>query len=221
LQSLGPIALTSTASSTPVAAAPPIAIVSPEIVYSGAPAGSTFEEPARFLPCTGSKQETNFQSYSLGASVAGLSLTAVLRRCDHPYPGEPARANFLSFVYGDCDASKTGSCAPPLEVQSWPACERTLTDYTFDGRPYPYDSVGEARGVPSATFDGGTRIELYSGASTIVVFADDPAVLDSAVDSIRAHPGSPSASPTTELGPASPLTAPSARAVAGDLPCSG
>jgi len=105
-----------------------------------------------------------FPLFSAGDSVDGQPLTAVLRRDD--------RANFVSFVYGDCEAEGDAGCAPPAEVQVWPACRRNLGLY--DGaavRPGPVPEPVRVRGVPGAFFDGGTRLELETGRSLVVVFA--------------------------------------------------
>ena len=58
-----------------------------------------------------------------GDNVDGLSLTAVVRGGD---------AGYVSFVYGDCEAADDAGCAPPAEVQVWPACLRHLADARGD-----------------------------------------------------------------------------------------
>lgn len=45
------------------------------------------------------------------------------------------RANFASLIYGDCEASSDAGCAPPLEIQTWPACERNAGTYEKAVRP--------------------------------------------------------------------------------------
>ncbi len=102
--------------------------------------------------------------YSAGDRVDGLPLSAILQRDD--------TAQFVSFVYGDCEQSGDAGCAPPAEVQVWPACRRNLALYedafSSGGSPEPIT----VRGVPAALFDEGTRLELETQQSTIVVFAD-------------------------------------------------
>lgn len=86
---------------------------------------------------------------------------------------------FTSAIYGDCPATPEGGCAPPLEVQSWPECRRDRAGYD-DTAPGARKAMGLTtfgRGpnpVPGAVFEDGTRLELYTGTTTIVVFADDP-----------------------------------------------
>jgi hypothetical protein len=104
-----------------------------------------------------------FPLYSAGERVDELPLAAVLRRDD--------TARYVSFVYGDCVASSEAGCAPPAEIQVWPACRRNLALYdgaASGGAPAERFTV---RGVPAALFDDGTRLELETDGSTIVVFA--------------------------------------------------
>ena len=102
--------------------------------------------------------------YSAGGRVDGLPLSAILQRDD--------TAHFVSFVYGDCEPSGDAGCAPPAEVQVWPACRRNLALYedasSSGGSPEPI----MVRGVPAVLFDEGTRLELETQQSTVVVFAD-------------------------------------------------
>jgi hypothetical protein len=134
-----------------------------------------------------------------------------MRRCDAPYPGEAIRANYVSYIYGDdCPPGPDEGCAPELEIQSWPACERTLSDYTYNGGPYPQASLGQLRGVPAVMFDYGERIELYSGSTTIVIFGRDPELTYSAVDAVRVEPAN--------LAPGVPLTLVQRRAANLPLP---
>jgi hypothetical protein len=102
-----------------------------------------------------------FPLYDAGTRVDGLPLAAVLRRDD--------TAEFVSFVYGDCTAHDDAGCAPPAEIQVWPACRRNLALYESDGGA-PERAV--VRGVTAGSFDEGTRLELETRGATIVVFGD-------------------------------------------------
>jgi hypothetical protein len=174
------------------------------------------------MPCTGADEPANFPVYSLGRSVAGLDLTSVSRRCDPLQPGAATRANFVSYVYGTCDAADGEAvCAPPLELQTWPACERSLSDYEIAaGVPYPHEKLGQLDGVPAYAFDQGTRVELYTGEATIVIFASDPVLIDQAVAAIQPEPADqPPGEPAMTDVPASSLPDPAPGAIAGDLSC--
>jgi hypothetical protein len=155
-----------------------------------APDGPRFD-PTKFLDCTTTDEAPNFDSFSLGTSFEGLVLTAQLRRCDAPRFPDPFRANYISYVYGDCDplegvgpdypadqVTPDVGCAPPLEGQSWPVCERNPARYQAD---LPPDLAAAAapterlsvRGVPAAVYDDGQVLEVYAGTTTIAIFGDD------------------------------------------------
>jgi hypothetical protein len=134
------------------------------------------------------------------------------------------RANFVSYVYGDCPQILDGtedSCAPPLEIQTWPGCERSLADYELvPGVPYPHEKLGNLDGVPAYSFDEGMRVELYAGTATIVIFATDPSLIDQAVAAIQLEPASePPGQPAADDAQRPDLPPPAPGAVAGKLSC--
>ena len=142
------------------------------------------------LPLLGSPSAGGAQSpigsrdlalFNAGDRVDGLPLAAVLRR--------EGTAEFVSFVYGDCAAHDDAGCAPPAEIQVWPACRRNLGLYgdALGGKLAERTSV---RGVPALRFDEGTRLELETGRSTVVVFADTPARVLRVAGALRALDGS-------------------------------
>jgi hypothetical protein len=110
-----------------------------------------------------------FPLYALGDRHAGLPLTAVERRFDSSPSAPPVRSNYVDFVYGSCEAVEA-ACAPPLSVQVWAACERNPMGYGPDaGREGPV----EIRSAPGYFFEDGRRLELSTGAATVVIFAAD------------------------------------------------
>lgn len=175
-------------------------------------------------PCTDADEPANFPAYSLGPSVDGHEVTSVSRNCAEPEPEAPARDNSVTYVYGVCPELLDGtaeSCAPPLAIQTWPACERSLADYEVTpGVPYPHKSLGELQGVPAYSFDEGTRTELYTGSATIVIFAADPSLIDKAVEAIQAEPASEPPGEPAPTDAASPdLPPPDPGATTGKLSC--
>lgn len=138
------------------------------------------------LPCTASRAPVNFETYSVGPSINGLPLTYTERRCG----GGPvaARVNYLSYIYGDCSIPPgEGGCRPPLEIQTWPACQRFLAKYSFRSKPLPHRflSTGEGAEVVEFSFAAGSRIEVYTKASTVAIFAADRDRAVEAVDMLR------------------------------------
>ena len=128
-----------------------------------------------------------FPLYALGDVFEDLPLTAVVKRDDPPTPGERVRASYVAFVYGDCVAHAEAGCPPPLEIQVWPACVRTIAHYSLTpaGDPLPHDATF-VRGVPAAFFEDHLRLELYTGNVTIVVFGLDAAQVGRAASALRA-----------------------------------
>lgn len=115
-----------------------------------------------------------------------------------------------------------GGCAPPLEVQTWPACRRSVANYTYEGKPYPHEPLPDERGAEVAGFEEGGRLEVYSGSSAVVVFANDPAVAQKVLSLLR--PQAPDSRPATrasELETEVPqeLVAPDPGATEGKLAC--
>lgn len=143
-----------------------------------------------------------FPLYDAGEMVDGLPLTAVLRRDD--------TADFVSFVYGDCVARDDEGCAPPLEIQVWPACKRNLGLY---GPSVPGALVPErttVRGVPAAFRNDGNWLELQTGRSTVVVFGRSRSQVLRVAAALRPV-GKP---PSSAL-----LPAPEPGAAVGAVPC--
>jgi len=151
-----------------------------------------------------------FTLYFLGQSFEGLPLTAVLRRRERPVRGEPVRANFVSFLYGDCQPVDENDCALPLEAaQNWPLCERSPALYTEAGRPL----VGKrltVRGVPARIFEDGTRLELYTGRTTVVLFGRPDQIRRAAA---KLRPANARGKPGDRLPPPAP------GGIEGKLPC--
>lgn len=144
-----------------------------------------------------------FPLYSAGDRVEGLPLIAVLRRDD--------TADYVSFVYGDCVAEDESGCAPPAEIQVWPACRRSLSLYESapPGGVLPEHFV--TRGVRAALFDEGTRLELQTGLSTVVIFADSRARALRIAAALRAVDGT--------VTPGRPLPQPDPGAIGGAMDC--
>jgi hypothetical protein len=148
-----------------------------------------------------------FTVHAGGASIAGLPLTYAARSCEAPVAvpaaaggtAPPAlRNDHTTFIYGDCTPDgprrDPGGCAAPLEIQSAPTCERNYRLYrSVDGRLYPYKRL-TIRGVPAASFDRGTTIEIYTGRTTISIFGNRRSMVRRAAESL--YPLSKAEAPT-------------------------
>lgn len=139
--------------------------------------------------------------YNAGSSTDGLALTAVLRR--------QGSADYVSFVYGDCQAADHRGCAPPAEIQVWPACRRNLSMYRSPQGPVPEPTV--VRSAPAAFFEGGRRLEVQTGRSTIVIFARSRPEVERLAADLRGV--------NVDVEPGAMLPGPAEGAVSGTLAC--
>jgi hypothetical protein len=122
------------------------------------------------LQCTAFDQEMGFSNYWAGPSFDGLELTSVIRSCGGPPRGEPAGWDNVTYIYGDCDASR-GGCAPPIEIQTWPSHLRNRGLLDIAGTPT------HVEGIPATRYGGG-RLEIHHPGVTVVVFGDEVARVD-------------------------------------------
>lgn len=175
------------------------------------------------LACDSEAGPTSFPVYSVGPVFEGLPMTTTYRRCDVPWPEEVERANFVSFIYGSCTPPAgidVGGCAPPLEVQSWPTCERNLASIQPmpDGQTLQYSQI-QVNGAPAASFDDGLQVEVFTGRTTVVVFGADAAQVLRAAAAIQAQPSDDPLAFPAKASSADPLPAPLPGIVEGGIPC--
>jgi hypothetical protein len=178
------------------------------------------------LPCTGAKDPINFEIFSAGPSIAGEPMTDFQRRCGGTTPADEPPANFTSYIYGDCEITESDSgCTPPLEIQTWPACERSLPEYSFGGKPIPHTRLPSRNGAEVQEIVlpfGPPRIEVYTKSSTVVIFANDPALAKEALGQLRSQEeDKPPATQANELDgePEGGLASPADEATEGELQC--
>lgn len=183
-----------------------------------------FENPESKSPglsCSSVFQPTEFARFSLGEEVDGLRVEAVRRRCVSRTEGPSIPENFVSYIYGDCDArSGEGVCAPPVEIQTWPACHRSFADYQeMPGVSMEHDSLQSMGRARIAKFDGGLRAEIYTADSTVVIFGMNQRQVDAALSSVQRESED---SPATQISSGAPkqiLDAPEAGSMKGELSC--
>jgi hypothetical protein len=164
----------------------------------------------------GARGLEGFPVYYAGASVAGLPLTSVERSPITAPPGTSvakklraeADISSVDFFYGSCIGAEGEGCNIPLVIQVWPACARYPALYGGLGSPVP--SKATIRGVPAAYFEGGYRLEIQSGASTIVIFGRRDR-MQTAVEALRGL--------NVDVKPGEPLPPPVPGALDGTLPC--
>ena len=157
-----------------------------------------------------------FRIFYAGDTVLDLDMTYVLmqpisQEAEYWQAGDPTR-NTVSFIYGDCPRADEGGCAPPLEVQNWPACVRNPSWYsTQQYGPAPESAT--IRTVPAAFFEEGTRVEIQTGISTVVIFGPSQSDVLAVANALRAVNSS------TPDQPGEPLPAPAPGSFDGTLAC--
>ncbi len=192
----------------------------------GPPWVSTHERVLRHeaLPCTGPRDPINFEVFSAGPAVAGVPMTEAARRCDPGALADELASNYFAYVYGRCQPRADTGCLPPLQIRSYPACQRTFADYSFEGKPLPYKElppVGGAK-VREIEFLVDHRIEIYTGNSTIAISAADWSLAEEALQLLRGQPsGAPPATTASSLAqePQGRLEPPAKEAIEGGLSC--
>jgi hypothetical protein len=173
---------------------------------------------ARGAASTGAASDcgaVDFDHYDARAEFEGMERTQTVRPCEDG--GAPARLDMLAALYGRCDPAPDAGCAPPLQVQSWPACERNLALYEKYPGPEGVPAIEyrrtSLRGAPAAIFDGGRRIEVYTGDATIVVFAESARLARASAGRLSGvHDG-------RAVGAVEELPAPVDGALEGELAC--
>jgi hypothetical protein len=178
------------------------------------------------LPCTGPREPINFEIFSAGPAVEGLPMNAAVRRCDVAAPKDEKPANYLTYVYGYCEtpAKDDQGCAPPLQIQTWPACQRNKAGYSFDGKPVPSREIPPKGGAMVTEFKlaGESRLEVYTKSSTVVIFAERPELAKKAIEFLRPQKtGNPPATRADDLRGSTPkeLPPPTDGASEGRLQC--
>jgi hypothetical protein len=116
----------------------------------------------------------------------------------------------FSFIYGDC-MPDPDPCKPPYELQLYRSCSRNASSY-------PPEARGErTRGIRGATIyewkgpDWFDRLEVYTGKTTIVIWAPNRRSARQAVAALRSADG--------RIGPEDRLRPPARGSLAGRLRC--
>jgi hypothetical protein len=197
--------------------------------------------------------------FAAGREFNGLKLTAIRRVCTQPEPTRSLaagggidpdslkRANYTTFLYGDCTPTGDSGCPLPLEIQVWPACERDPVQLNAARGAEDQSDLGpdeyagprvvartSVKGVPTFVFGDGdaespdpTHAKAIVGDSMVVVFVGDRA--GRTKDSVQAEmleviaalrPAGDSNRPDPTAGsPPTPLAAPVPGAMTGKLTC--
>ena len=97
-----------------------------------------------------------------GDAVDGLPLTEVLRGSD---------AGYVSFVYGDCEASDDAGCAPPLRCRFGLLAGGTSASTGTRAAARPLSSASRYEAFLQRSSTTARSARAQTGRSTAVVFA--------------------------------------------------
>jgi hypothetical protein len=148
--------------------------------------GSLGSTPSDTAPCLKRRHLPAFTAYSLGGKFEGLPLTDRSRLCFAPPgyvrlvgPGPRSVAWTSLAVYGTCmPEGASGSCGPPLEIESWPECDLNFSPFgeRKDLRPTTSFSLSGSYKIPTVVLEARqpTQLGMYTGQTTVVIFADSP-----------------------------------------------
>jgi hypothetical protein len=129
-----------------------------------------------------------FTAYSLGSSFEGLPRSGMFRFCFTPprikgvkvlTRPRPTVAWGSEADYGTCTPEGADGCDIPLEIQSWPECNRNFSSYGVASPkalpPATSHSLSGSYKIPTAQLEHGlmNRLEMYTGQTTIVIFAPE------------------------------------------------
>lgn len=121
-----------------------------------------------------------YRLYYAGAEVAGLQLEEIL--------GDASQDNQKSafnFIYGTCELEGEDhpSCAPPIEIQVFSTCRRWFSAIT--GKRHLYAFRGAKATGGKGGIEGGGPIEVFTGRTTVVIWADNRNILKATARNLR------------------------------------
>jgi hypothetical protein len=152
--------------------------------------------PAGNLSIVEARRLREYDLYWVGRNFGELVLSSI-SRMEESTPG--GRGEAVHLAYGS------------FEIQVYPACFRGR--YLYEGQrglgPVPGDTT--VRGVPAAFFEGGARLEIYTGDSTVVIFGSGRAQVIRIANTLRGL--------NVSVGAGEPLPRPEPGALEGTLAC--
>jgi hypothetical protein len=170
--------------------------------------GSSTVHPKGNYSVSEASSYKGFPVFYPGESINGHRLSAVSRD-----PLGPMRKNQESvlFMYGTCEipAGADGGCSLPVSVSNEPACSRNLAMY--GGALAAKPQMTRVRGTTAAFFEGGSRLEIQTGTTTVVIFAFSKREALSVARNLRGL--------NVPISASDRLPVPAPGAVEGTLPC--
>jgi hypothetical protein len=171
-------------------------------IFGGCGSESRSDPPPPSLGAA--KSFDRFPVYFAGGDVDGLPLTSVSEASHGRFGTE------VTFSYGDCDPPDglfaEGGCSLPLSIQNWSTCVRWGKQLHDPLRAF------DLRGAKATNGGGGSQLEVFTGTTTVVIWAHERRVAESAARQLQ------------DVRPAdrfSQLPPPIDGSLQGKLPCQG
>lgn len=150
-------------------------------VLLGCASGASNSDEEKNTDLREARQFSAYPIYYAGNGVAGL-----------PYEGYAGGDWPLSqawrrwdFVYGDCDpvppegfSFEGGSCSLPLSIQNWSTCGRWASQL------HPL-RLFHFRGAKATRGGGGSVLEIFTGRTTVVIWANELRTAKAAARQLR------------------------------------
>jgi hypothetical protein len=186
---------------------------------AGANYTPTMSESSRETQMREAKEFGAFPIYYAGERVDRLPLTGI-SKADHGRFGIA-----WNFSYGSCQLPgglfAEGGCSLPLSVQNWSTCVRWANVFTRSRNPHGLFRPRKAkaaqdrrlfdfRGAKAALGEGGSDLEIFTGRTTVVIWAHRRNVADSTAQQLR---------DVRQRRPSAPLPPPIPGSLQGKLPC--
>jgi hypothetical protein len=150
--------------------------------------------------------------YYAGDEVVGLPFEGEAKGSWQSLPLSQAWRRW-TFGYGDCDPPSNGvldfeggSCSLPLSIQNWSTCGRWASQLHGPLRLWDF------RGAKATRGGGGSQLEIFTGRTTVVIWAHDRRVAESASRQLR---------DVRSVNRSSRLPPPVPSSLRGKLPCQG
>jgi hypothetical protein len=143
-------------------------------------AGLALASGAGAVPASqGLREAKRFHAYRLyypGPAVSGVRLSEVENDDWYHHGGRKIR---WSFYYGHCAAGDDSGCSVPVQVHDYSTCRRWADAYP--GKPHLFDFRGaKAAWVPTAG-----SLEVYTGRTTVVIYANHRSLAKAAAHQLR------------------------------------
>jgi hypothetical protein len=142
--------------------------------------------------------------YYAGKKVDRLPFTGISE-------AKAGRWIYWNFSYGDCNLPSgffvESGCSLPLSIQNWSTCYRWASKLHRNLRLFDFEGAKAAGGGR-----GGFPLEIFTGRTTVVIFAHDQSVSKSAARQLRN---------VRQAQPSALLPPPVPGSLRGKLPCQG